>query len=309
MGDVVQPAVAFADQDYRAILASVGSDGVDFALPSAVPGEVHGILRINAANCPTFTDALMRFAAHHRLALRDCRLFMSIAGAVNGATVRPTNGRWFISMSGLQVVTGGEPVIVNDVAAVAWATAEQPEATIFGMSSDQNRLQKGRHAVISAWRGGLGAACVDRRDGYLKIIESEAGHTPFAVQDEDDWLMAKACIAKHGDASYERILFDLMDGEKLHRPISGNELNEKFATLLGHYSAAVTLTYTAWDGLYLCGTVFERIAVPHLTMVFRTAFEGGSKLRAMLQQTPSQLFQVRNGSLNGLSILYNRIGN
>ncbi len=302
----MQPAIMPIGHNNSAILACVGSDGVDFALPSSVPGEVHSVEHINANNCPTFTDALMRYAAQARLSLRDSQLFMSIAGAVNGTTVRTTNGRWFISLSGLSAVTGGDPVILNDVAATAWATADSPRALPFGGQSDHTRSQKGRHAIISAWRGGLGAACVDRRDGFLKIVESEAGHTPFAVQDEDDWLMAKACITRHGTASYEHILFDLMDGQTLHRPIVGAELDEKFAILLGRYSAEVTLTFTAWDGIYLCGSVFDHIAKRSLSATFRTAFEGKGKLRQLLQQTPSQLFQVRNGSLSGLSILYSR---
>lgn len=302
----MQPAAAPIGLGDRAILAYVGSDGVDFALPSSAPGDVVGVERIGAGDCPTFTDALMRFAARHALPLRECRLFMSIAGAVNGATVRTTNGRWFISLSGLQAVTAGEPVIVNDVAAIAWATAERPAARPFGAAGDLFRGQKGRHAVVSAWRGGLGAACVDRRDGFLKIVESEAGHTPFAVENEEDWQIAKACIARHGDASYERILFDLMDGVPLHHAVAGAELDRLFVTLLGRYSATIALTFAAWDGLYLFGTVFDRIGVPHNAPAFRAAFEGKGKLRGLLQQTPTQLIQMRHGSLSGLSILYSR---
>ena len=188
----MQPAFAHTEHQSPAILACVGSDGVEFALPSARAGDVHGVERISAHECPTFTDALMRYAAQYRVTLRDAQLFMSIAGAVNGTTVRTTNGRWFISLSGLEAVTSGRPVILNDVAAMAWATAESPQATPYGAHSDQLMSHKGRHAIVSAWRGGLGAACVDRRDGFLKIVESEAGHTPFAAQNEDEWSMAKA---------------------------------------------------------------------------------------------------------------------
>lgn len=290
-------------QNGSAILACVGADGVDFAMPSALVGEVERVERIEAIGCPTFTDALMRYAEKYRLSLRDHHLFMSIAGAVNGTTVRTTNGRWFISVAGLRAVTAGEPMVVNDVAAMAWATANLPNAMPFGRASGMASTRKGRHAIISAWRGGLGAACVDWQDGAIRVVESEAGHTPFAAHDDDDWLMAKACNIKHGEASYERILFDLMDGQKLHRAFSSDALEEKFASLLGRYSATVALTFTSWDGIYLSGAVFDRIAKPHLTSTFRTSFEGKGKMRSMLQQIPSQLFQVRNGSLSGLSIL------
>ncbi|BBD97273.1 hypothetical protein SAMIE_1007740 [Sphingobium amiense] len=303
----MQSVAAVVDRQSPAILASVGSSGVEFALPSSIPGDVRGIERIEASDCPTFTDALMRFAAHHGLTLRDCRLFMSVAGAVNGSTIRPTNGRWFISLSGLSAVTAGEPMIVNDVAAIAWATADRPKGIGFGSAADLPRSQEGRHAIASAWRGGLGAACVDRSEGHVRVISSEAGHTPFAVRDEEDWLMAKACVARHGDASYERILFDLMDGVVLHRRLEGAALVDVFTTLLGRYAAEVALTFTAWDGLYLWGSVFEQIAGAHQGERFRKAFEGHGKLKPMLQQTPTQLFQLRNGALNGLSILYTRL--
>ena len=303
----MQPVDMVIDRQSPAILARVGSSGVEFALPTATPGEVKGIERIEANDCPTFTDALMRYAGHHCLTLRDCRLFMSVAGAVNGATIRPTNGRWFISLSGLSAVTAGEPMVVNDVAAIGWATAERPKGLGFGSAADIPRAQAGRHAIASAWRGGLGAACVDISGGQIRVISSEAGHTPFAVRDEEDWLMAKACVARHGDASYERILFDLMDGVALHRRLEGAALTEVFTTLLGRYAAEVALTFTAWDGLYLWGSVFEQIASAHQVDRFRMEFEGHGKLKPMLQRTPTQLFQLRNGALNGLSFLYSRL--
>jgi glucokinase len=294
----MQPVGLAVDRQSPAILASVGSAGVEFALPSARAGDVQDVERIDASACPTFTDALMRFAGRHGLVLRDCRLFMSIAGAVNGATIRPTNGRWFISLSGLRAVTGGEPMVVNDVAAIAWATADRPKGIGFGSAADVSSSQEGRHAIASAWRGGLGAACVDRSNGCVTVISSEAGHTPFAVRDDEDWLMAKACVARHGDASYERILFDLMDGVVLHRRLEGAALIEVFTTLLGRYVAEVALTFSAWDGLYLWGSVFDQIAAAHQGERFREAFEGHGKLKPMLQQTPTQLFQLRNMGLS-----------
>lgn len=301
-----QPVGVIMGERNPAILASVGSTGVEFALPSSRAGDVHGIERIDAKECPTFTDALMRFARQHGLTLRDCRLFMSIAGAINGSTFRPTNGRWFITLSGLRAVTAGEPMIVNDVAAIAWATADRPAGVAFGSGGGIASAQEGRHAIASAWRGGLGAACVDRTGDRATVISSEAGHTPFAIHDEDDWSMAQACIARHGDASYERILFDLMDGQMLHRRLEGAELLDRFAVLLGRYVAEVALTFAAFDGVYLSGSLFERIVQAGLGDNFRIAFEGRGKLKPILQQVPTLYFALTNGSLNGLSILYNR---
>lgn len=303
---MVQPIGLVRESQSPAILASVGSTGVEFALPAHRRGEVHAIERVEASECPTFTDALMHFARRHGLVLRECSLFMSIAGAVKGATFRPTNGRWFITLSGLRAVTAGEPMIVNDVAAIGWATAERPQGVAFGLSADIAQGQDGRHAIASAWRGGLGAACVDQTDDRITVISSEAGHTPFAVLDEEDWLMAKACIARHGDASYERILFDLMDGHVLHRRLEGQELLHRFATLLGRYAAEVVLTFTAFDGLYLSGAVFDQIVKAQMGQSFRDAFEGRGKFKPMLQKVPTPFFQLSNGSLNGLSILYSR---
>jgi glucokinase len=303
---VGQPVGLVMGRQSPAILASVGSTGVEFALPSARPGEIRGLERIEASECPTFTDALMRFARQHELPLRECRLFISVAGAISGSTIRPTNGRWFISLSGLRAVTASDPMVVNDVAAIAWATAERPKGVAFGLSADIAWAQEGRHAIASAWRGGLGAACVDRTDGRSTVISSEAGHTPFAIISEDDWQMAKACVTRHGDASYERILFDLMDGQMLHRRLEARELLGTLATLLGRYVAEVALTFTAFDGIYLCGSVFDQIVTAQLGPLFRAAFEGHGKFKPKLQQTPTQFFPLANGSLNGLSILYSR---
>ncbi len=300
----MQP-VMVRDSDQRsAILASVDADGVEFALPSGTPGDFHGLERIDAGQYPTFTDALMRYAASHRVALRDTRLVMSIAGAVNGTTIRTTNGRWFISLSGLQAVTSGKPLVVNDVGAIAWATADDPRSIAFGSASDIAPARIGRHAVVYAGRG-LGAACVDKRGNSFRIVESEAGHVPFAVQSEADWDLARAAMQRHGETSYERVIGDLIDNEG--RTLSGaSDLNQRLTVLLAHYCAAVTLTFAAWDGLYLSGPLFDRIAGSQYAGIFRETFEGRGKMRAMLRQTPSQILQLRNSSLSGLSILFSR---
>ena len=300
----MQEAYVSTAQQHMAILASVDADGVEFALPAAAPGEFKALERIDAHQCPTFTDALMRYAAGHRIALRDCRLIMSIAGAVIAKTVRTTNGRWFISLSGLQAVTSGAPLVVNDVGATAWATADQPRTTPFGRAANVRPADVGRHAVVYAGRG-LGAACVDRNSGRVKIGESEAGHIPFAVQSEADWNLASASIRRHGEASYERVICDLMENAEAPLQKSGDR-DERLTELLANYCATIALTFAAWDGLYLTGHLFDRIAGPLHAGAFRTTFEGRGKMRGMLGQVPIRLLQLPHSSLSGLSILHGR---
>lgn len=297
----MQPMVDQVADQASAILASVDPDGVEFALPSSTPGDFRSLERIDAGQCPTFTDALMRYAANHRIALRHTRLVMSIAGAVNGTTIRTTNGRWFISLSGLQAVTAGEPIIVNQVGAMAWATADQFRNA--GRSAIPSAPRVGRHAVVYAGSG-LGAACVDQRGGGIKIVESEAGHIPFAPQSEADWELARTAMQRHGEASYERVIFDLIESDKLR---GMSDLNDRLTIMLANYCSAVAMTFAAWDGLYLNGHLFDRIAGSQYAGIFRDTFEGRGKMRTMLQQTSSQMLQLRHSSLNGLSILLNRM--
>ena len=281
-----------------AILIAVDPNGVEFALPADAPGQVTGLEQVNASVCPTFTDAIMRYAERHGVPLRGTRLYLSVAGTMRAGTVRTTNGRWFISLSGLAGLTGIEPRVVNDVTAMALGTLDDPLTVPFGRFAANADPKAQRHAIIYAGAG-LGAACVDRRGGLLKIVDSEVGHTPFAPTTDAEWQLTNRVRAAHGWASHEQMMQEL--GATPDRP--GSETTQLLAAVLGRYAATVVMTFGAWDRVYLCGPVFDRLVRADKADAFRAAFEGGSKMRTLLRDIPTLVMPNALEPIRGLSIL------
>ena len=106
------------------LLIEASSEGVlRFAtvMPSSRP-RVSAIHEIPIAGVPTFTDALQQFEREEGVPLRGLQCAMAIAGAASGETISLVRSRWTISRAGLMAIFGTQPVILNDVAARAWAT-------------------------------------------------------------------------------------------------------------------------------------------------------------------------------------------
>src|SRR5438309_2157171 len=84
--------------------------------------RISGIHEVEIAGVPTFTDVLQRFEREKRVPLAGLRCAMAIAGAASGETISLVRSRWTISRAGLHAIFGKQAVILNDVAARAWAT-------------------------------------------------------------------------------------------------------------------------------------------------------------------------------------------
>ena len=101
--------------------------------------------------------------------------------------------RWTISRVGLQAIFGTPPVILNDVAARAWATRSgtaniEPLRGV-GMPS---LSRPGRYGMVMVEEG-VGAAIVDvDRDAGVRVLETEAGHMDFSPASEREERLAKA---------------------------------------------------------------------------------------------------------------------
>jgi glucokinase len=279
----------------QAILVAIDADGVEFALPEADGGEAPVPDKVEAAAAPTFTDAIMGYADRRGVELRGCRLFVSVAGAMSAGAIRTTNGRWYISVAGLEALTGVTPRVVNDVTAIAYATLDDPRTLPFGGYKSRLDDAVRRSAVIFAG-GGLGAAGIDRR-GTLSILDSEAGHTPFAPTDDAEWALVQQVTRSHGWASYEQVAQALATA-------TGELARDQLAIVLGRYAAVVTMAFGAWDGAYLCGPLFDQVARQGRSAVFRDAFEGRSKMRNLLRQAPTVTLQDRVSAIAGLAKLY-----
>lgn len=233
------------------------------AAPSTRP-RVTDIREVLIAGVPTFTDALQQFERETGIPLRGLQCAMAIAGAASGETISLVRSRWTISRAGLRAVFGTEPVILNDVAARAWATRSGTAniEQLRGVGTP-NLSRPGRYGMIMVEEG-VGAAIVDvDRDAGIRILETEAGHMDFSPTTDHEQRMANAIRARGtGAVSWEMVLMldrndpiwsqacpDMLEPE---RPRLQAALLARFAINLMH-------SFGAWQGIMLTGSRAGRI--------------------------------------------------
>ena len=260
------------------LIIEASSEGVlRFAtvMPSSRP-RVSSIHEIEIAGVPTFTDALQRFEREKGVPLTGLQCAMAIAGAASGETISLVRSRWTISRAGLQAIFGTQPVILNDVAARAWATRSGTVniEPLRGMTMP-SFSRPGRYGMIMVEEG-VGAAIVDvDRDSGVRVLETEAGHMDFSPTNDREEKLAKALRTKVPSVSWEMIL--MLDR---HDPIWGQACPELLeaerprllATLLGRFAVNLMHSFGAWQGMMITGTRAGRMLETGNRVYFDSAF-------------------------------------
>ena len=260
------------------LLIEASSEGVlrfATAMPAARP-RVSGIHELNIDGLPTFTDALQRFEREKGVPLGGLQCAMAIAGAASGETISLVRSRWTISRAGLQAVFGTQPVILNDVAARAWATrsgtANVQQLRGVGTPSFS---RPGRYAMIMVEEG-VGAAIVDvDRDSGVRVLETEAGHMDFSPSNEREERLAKAVRGAAAVVSWEMVL--MLDR---HNPVGNeacpdlleSERPRMLAGLLGRFAINLMHNFGAWQGIMITGTRAARMLEAGNRVYFESPF-------------------------------------
>ncbi len=260
------------------LLIEASSEGVlrfATAMPSARP-RIADIHEVEIAGVPTFTDALQRFERERGIPLRGLQCAMAIAGAASGETISLVRSRWTISRAGLFAVFGTQPVILNDVAARAWATRSGTANVELLRSSGSPSLDRpGRYGMIMVEEG-VGAAIIDvDRDSGVRILETEAGHSDFSPGNEREEKLATAIQRTSSVVSWEMML--MLDR---HDPVWGQACPDLLeaerprlqAALLGRFAINMMHCFGAWQGMMITGSRAGRMLEPRNRVYFDSAY-------------------------------------
>lgn len=282
-----------------AVLAAIGLDAVDFALWGGDAIGTYGAEHVASARYPTFSDALLRYADRHQVNLYGTQLCVAIAGTVEGDAIRVTNGRWYVSRSGLSAVTGRPAHFLNDVSAIGHAILAGHSTRPIGIGSLGVDVQRGCSIVVFADRG-LGAAVI-HRNGADSIGDSEAGHAEFTPRTDAENDIARA-IRSDGRVTYEQMLIALTRNGYLLRPVTSLQMDRvMLATILGRYCNMLALSVAAWNGIYLCGGALDGIDRPDLHDAFYDGFLGQGGMRNRLCRIPMMAVDQRGAIIRGLA--------
>lgn len=272
------------------------------ARPAARP-RVERTWQIDIVGLPTFTDALQKFERESGIALRGVDCAMAFAGAVHGEQLSLARSRWTITRAGITAYFGKEVTIINTIAARAWAvksgTAEVE--TIRG-SGFPNLTEPGRYVLVLVDQG-VGAAVVDiGRNGDVRILETEAGHTDFAVSTDLELKLAKAIKGSRGQASWEQMLKVERQSPEFEQACPGlSELDRSsvLAGILGRFCVNLMHAYGAWQGVILTGGRSGKILQGAGRSAFEAPFNERSRFSRLVITCPTWRVDQRDAVLQG----------
>jgi glucokinase len=260
------------------LLIEASREGVlRFAMlpPSPRPriGEIH---EVEVAGLPTFTDALQKFEREKNVPLSGLQCAMAIAGAASGETISLVRSRWTISRAGLQAIFGTQPVIINDVAARAWATRSgTANMDLLRGSGTPSFTRPGRYAMLMVEEG-VNASIVDiDREAGVRVLETECGHMDFAPTSDKEERVARAVRGTAAIVSWEKMLMiDRFDPAwaKACPEMLEAERPRFLAALLGRFAVNLMHSYGAWQGVMITGTRAGRMLESANRVYFDSSF-------------------------------------
>lgn len=283
----------------RAIVAEIYGSGAHFVVADATGLRLNTVWNVTSAEQPTFTGALQAFASRTKTSSARCALAVCAAGAVRPDVIRITNGSWFVSRTGLSAVTGGEVLLLNDVAAMAWATADAPKHSCKPIGA--YLAPSGGRPQVILWAGsGVGAAALVRAGNrVVRVIDTEAGHVSFAAATPEEWAVSEQLRRMQGHCSAERMI-GLSDSPSTRIELpAGTECKDLQLAALASLAGDLVLAYAAWDGVFLAGKTAERLLDGGRAAKFRGRFAEKGRIRKLLDATPIWLLSERYLALRG----------
>jgi glucokinase len=234
------------------------------AKPSVSPqiGKLHRY----ETTIPTFTDVLLRFSRDSGHQLADLQPAIAIAGVAGGPSMIIERSRWVISYDGLTSLFARAPIIINEVAAQAWALrASLQGVTLVHGASLPDISKKARYAFLT-YNEGVGTAILDIDEhGRYSVLDGEGGQLDFASISDDERDLARLIPTVAGTAiSWETILM-------LRKDIATKAIDNPdllFARLLGRFVSNLMYANGAWSGAFMTGPL---IPSPNVDAEFSSA--------------------------------------
>ncbi len=279
---------------------------------------------------PALTGLLRSFRERHGQPIEAAGL--GVAGPVAAGRVATTNLPWVVDGAELARVLGlPEVVLMNDLEALAWSTELLGPEGFVTLQTGRPDLT-GARAIIAAGTG-LGEAALARAGGRAVVLASEGGHADFAPRTELEISLLRWLVARHGRASWERVL----SGRGLHEvylflretrhgdepawlteelragdpaaaisraALDGRsevcaEALDLFASVYGAEAGNLALRTLASGGVYLGGGIAPRILRWLERPPFLAAFLAKGRLRPLLEDTPVRVILDDQAALAG----------
>jgi len=293
----------------RKLAVSIGDERVSLAWVTG-GANLAGVEKWPISRFSTLTDALLAYERAAGIPLLGAACVLGVLGATYGETIMLARGNWAISRSGLRSVFGRDAIVINDVAARAWAVLggaapklEPLSATATG-SPDFRRT--GRWGLTNI-ENGVGLAVIDVDDlGAVRVLECEMGHCGFAPLTEQDQRLAAALMERaRGLVSWEMVLTLAVDDpiwSAAGWPTARMPRIATIARLVGRYLGDTVLAHGAWDGVIVTGRRIGELAAEAALPDFNTGFESKPKFARLMRAAPRWRLPAQDLALAGCAI-------
>lgn len=274
----------------RKLAVSIDDDSINMAWLTEA-NRLGPVEKWPIADYRTLTDALLAYEKKTGVRLLGSACALGVLGATFGETILLSRGNWAISRSGLRSMFGCDAIVVNDVAARAWATLGGIGTRLECISSaipGPTDFRRGGRWALTKIDAGLGLAVIDVDDaGMPRVLECEMGHCGFApAADEDRALCAALAARGHPLVTWEMVLTANPDDPLWSAPglpAMRSQRIAMLARLAGRYVGDTVMAHGAWTGAILTGGRFgDYLTEPALT-AFNTGFETKPKFARLMR--------------------------
>jgi glucokinase len=312
-----------------ALVADIGGTNARFAL--APLGDSGRALQ----EAHWTVNAYESFAAAAEAYLRESapggRIRFGMVAVASPATddrIKVTNSAWHFSLEETRRALGFEALYaINDFAANSWAIADLGERQFTSLGGPGRVPDvEGTFAVVGPGTG-LGVGAILHGAGGTAVISSEGGHVDFAPVSDEEVAIFAWLRRRYHRISYERLLCGpgLLN---IYHAIGGDETVETpeqvtgaggdplaaraiaiFCEVLGSFAGNAALTFGAWGGVYLAGSLLKPMRDELMAGGFRARFDDKGRFGKELAKVPALLVdEPALGLIGAAAALRHRIG-
>jgi glucokinase len=283
----------------------------------------------------TLSGALSTFSRDAGLPGLPRHCAIAIAGSTRGESLIIPHSRMVVSRSGLRSMLRAEPVIVNECAAAGWALGSGDGTTIQPIvGRPQDPVTTPGTYCLMRLGTGLGVSVIRRTERQgLTVLESEAAHSQFATDMPDVEALLPIIRQRAPRISLETLVsapglcalysavaqrdgqtpLTLSPEEVTRRASSRTDMAavqavEMFARITWAAAGNLTLTYAAWDGIFLSGVLAEVLRSVLTSPTSLAAFYIANPFERVMRQVPLSFARFERAELHGAAHALQRIG-
>ena len=309
------------------VIADIGGTNARFAIYTTDGSGTNGQSEQARFSCSEFGNLAEVFKTYiDQTGYAVDGACVSIAAPADGDRIRMTNRDWSFSVNEYKKTLGLKNLLViNDGVAAALATTRVNPAQLEVIKRGEVEAHGSRLNLIPGTGFGLG--CIVPHAGGWVPVQSEGGHATLAAVTPEEFEVLKYITQHSGRAVNDRVLsgpgmFNIykalaavrgqraaevdapeMTRRALHREdaLSADAL-DLYCTLFGRLAGDLALTVNAHGGVYLSGSLMQRIGANRISQGFNKGFTDKDKMTEKVERIPVSLLRLKDQCLLGASV-------